>query len=73
MRAIDESYKGISLMDQNMDRSMNRKNSSKIDERGHDNNFSDEQCGPDSRADALSAIGLILFTVGATVFWVANQ
>lgn len=32
-----------------------------------------EECGPDGRADGLSATGLILFTVVAAVFWVANQ
>ena len=51
---------------------MDKNNSNNI-ESCRDNNCSDEQCGPDSRADAFSAIGLILFTVAATVFWVANQ
>ena len=60
------------VIEQNMGRSMDKNNSNNI-ESCRDNNCSDEQCGPDSRADAFSAIGLILFTVAATVFWVANQ
>ncbi len=37
------------------------------------NPFNEEKLGPDSKADAVSAIVLILMAVVIAVFWVSGQ